>query len=374
MSVARKWTILGIVAANVAALGYFVPKWIAGRYLDLEVYRFGAKTWLGGGDLYGRLPPTSVGLSLPFTYPPVSAVLFVPLTLMTLAAGGLLLTGIGLAGVILMPHGVSRRWAAVAVLPLAAVLEPVRATLYYGQINLLLMALVMVDCLTPRPRWPRGMLVGLAAAIKLTPAGFVLFFLLRRDFRAVVAAAVGFGVTTAIGFLFAGADSVRYWSGELFATGRIGTPHYAGNQSLLGALARFGIGPPIRTIVWLIGVAVIMWLAVRAMRKAAGNPRLALVFNALAVLVVSPVSWSHHWVWILPILAVLPWRPVVAAVFVAAPQWWWPGTENTEYTWNLAQQVLGNSYLWFAILMLAVGSRLAAVIAPCAAPSVIRTA
>jgi alpha-1,2-mannosyltransferase len=252
--------------------------------------------------------------------------------------------------------------------------HPRRSDCYYGQINLVLMALVMVDCLTPRPRWPRGVLVGMAAAIKLTPAGFVLFFLLRKDFRAAVTAGAAFGVTTAVGFLLAGAASVKYWSGELFATGRIGRPQYAGNQSLLGALARFGIEPPLRTVAWGIGVAVVLWLAVRAMRKAAGNPRLALVFNALAVLVISPVSWSHHWVWILPMLVVLPYGPLVAAVFVAAPQWWWPGTENTEYTWNLAQQLLGNSYLWFAILILAAGSRLAAVIAPCAAPSVIRTA
>ena len=72
-------------------------------------------------------------------------------------------------------------WTVGWLLPAALFLEPVRNTLNYGQVNVALMALVAADCLAAAPRWPRGALVGLAAAVKLTPAAFVLFFLLRRD-------------------------------------------------------------------------------------------------------------------------------------------------------------------------------------------------
>jgi alpha-1,2-mannosyltransferase len=357
---ARPKLFVPLVLANLAAGFYFVPKLMRGHYLDLEVYQIGARTLLNGGDVYGVLPATSFGIRLPFTYPPVAAALFTPLTLLPVAVAGALLTGFGLAALVRL-LAVPGKLALAVVLPVAVLLEPVRETLNYGQINLLLMALVAVDCLTPSPRWPRGLLIGLAAAIKLTPAGFLLFFLLRKDFRAAATAAATFLAATAAGFLLAGTDSLRFWTGTLLDTGRIGTLHYAGNQSLVAVLARFGIDPPIRTALWLLGAGLGLALAAITIRHAV--PELALAANALTILVVSPVSWSHHWVWAAPVLLAL-WRTrarILAAsglvVFVAAPQWWWPGTENREYAWNLGQQLLGNLYLYFAILVLAVLAR-----------------
>ena len=128
------------------------------------------------------------------------------------------------------------------LLPAALLLEPVRNTLAYGQINIVLMALVALDCLTEAPRWPRGALIGLAAAVKLTPAAFVLFFLLRRDYRAAAAAGVSFAAATAAGFVLAGHDSVRYWTAAVFQTGRIGNPATPANQCLQAVLARAGLG------------------------------------------------------------------------------------------------------------------------------------
>ena len=104
------------------------------------------------------------------------------------------------------------------------VIQPVRNTLNYGQVNLALMALVAADCLVRSPRWPRGALTGIAAAVKLTPAAFVLFFLLRRDWRAAVTAAVSFAVCTGAGFLLDGRDSAAYWTSVLFQSGRPGSP------------------------------------------------------------------------------------------------------------------------------------------------------
>jgi Glycosyltransferase family 87 len=253
-----------VVVANGVALGYFLLAWV-GRsdlFLDLEVYRLGAQTWRDCGDLYGTLPATSMGIALPFTYPPVAAVLFTPLTLVPLPVAGL-----GLAMLSLAMLGLVVRPAWGLVLPAAAALEPVRATLSYGQINVVLMALVALDCRVRTPRWPRGVLVGLAAAVKLTPAGFVLLFLLRRDRWAAVQAVAAFLGATLAGFLFAGKDSVRYWTASIYDPGRVGTIHYAGNQSLLGVLARLGLAPPVQTAVWLLGVAAVLAVAIFGMRR-----------------------------------------------------------------------------------------------------------
>src|SRR5882724_5055039 len=132
------------------------------------------------------------------------------------------------------------------------------------------MALVSLDCLAPRARWPRGALVGLAAAVKLTPAAFVLFFLLRRDYRAAATAAGSFAACTAAGFLLAPRDSAWYWTSVIVATGRPGSPWYAANQSIQGVLARAGVNPhtPAGTAAWLALSAVVLVLACRGMRRA----------------------------------------------------------------------------------------------------------
>jgi alpha-1,2-mannosyltransferase len=243
-----------------------------------------------------------------------------------------------------------------AAVPVALLLEPVRMTLAYGQVNLLLMGLVAADCLVRKPHWPRGALVGLAAAIKLTPAGFVLFFLLRRDYRAAATAVGTFVMLTAAGFAFAPDDSAKYWSSTLLDTGRIGAVHFASNQSLQAVLARFGMEPPGRTVLWLFGAAIVLGIAFVVIRQAfaAGRPQFALGVNALAILVISPVSWSHHWVWLVPVLlcCTIGWQVAGSAIFFSAPHWWWEGSANREFEWNLGQQLLGNAYLFFALAVL----------------------
>jgi hypothetical protein len=157
---------IGLVVVNIVVLTWFLAPWRP--HLDLDVYRLGARMWLSGGDLYGLLPPTIIGNHLPFTYPPVAAVLFTPFTLVPLPVAGVVLTALSVVALVVVPRLTPARVA--VVLPVALLLEPVRETLGFGQVNLLLMALVALDCLHRRPRWPRGVLVGLAAAIKLTPA------------------------------------------------------------------------------------------------------------------------------------------------------------------------------------------------------------
>ena len=298
-------------------------------------------------DLYGQVPLIQ-GLPLPFTYPPLAAVLLAPLALLPMAAAGTLLTvgSIALAAVVLRmflrrlagPASASL-WAVGWLLPPALLLEPVRSTLAYGQINIALMALVALDCLAVAPRWPRGALTGLAAAVKLTPAAFVLFFLLRRDYRAAAVAGVSFAATTAAGFALAGPDSVRYWTGSVFQTDRIGNPATAANQCLQAVLARAGLDPhtTLGMAVWLALSAVVVMVACRGMRHAFAAR--AGLLGAVAQRLRRPAHLAHDLVAPLGLVRAGPAHPrrprpppappvaVAAAacglvLFTTAPQWW----------------------------------------------------
>jgi Glycosyltransferase family 87 len=184
---ASRWARVALVAVNLAAVTAFLLSYSRhgvgfGPYrIDLAAYRTGGRTWLRGEDLYGQVPVIR-GLPMPFTYPPIAAVVLAPLALLPLAAAGTVLTTGSIALTALVLRLFLRRlagptagslWTAGWLLPAALLLEPVRSTLAYGQVNVLLMALVALDCLTAEPRWPRGALTGLAAAVKLTPALFV---------------------------------------------------------------------------------------------------------------------------------------------------------------------------------------------------------
>ena len=262
-----------LVALNLAAVAFYLLSvtWHGigfGRYrIDLDVYRIGSQVWLRHGELYGVLPLTSSGMRLPFSYPPIAAVALSPLSLMPMAVAGTLLTlaSVALTAAVLRVFlrygaGVGSWWTVGWLLPVALLLEPVRNTLNYGQVNVLLMALVAADCLLPDTRWPRGALVGLAAAVKLTPAAFVLFFLCRGDRRAAGTSAVSFAACTAAGFALDWHDSVRYWTSIVVQTTRPGSLLFCANQSIQGVLARAGLDPrtPTGTAAWLAASAVLI--------------------------------------------------------------------------------------------------------------------
>jgi alpha-1,2-mannosyltransferase len=371
------YVLLGAQALALVALlvSYNDGRWRFPAYrVDLDVYRLGSAALLRGDALYGTLPPTGDGQLLLFTYPPFAAIVLAPLAVLPYWAACLVVTvgSLGLLALVLVTVlralGARCDWRRVAALLLAAeVLEPVLRTVYAGQLDLLLLALVVVDVLVDTPRWPRGLLIGLAAAIKLTPAVFLLYFLLRRDTRAAVTGVVTFLAATALGFLLAGADSVRYWTSALWDTGRVGEPTYAGDQSLLGLLARAGVPADARTAWWLPLVAVVLVLTALGVRRAlaAGEKTVALGLNAVGGLLVSPISWTHHWVWAVVVLfgwAELARRTrrrgfaavagVGAVLFVAGPQWWWPRGGEVERDWTFLQQLTGNGYVLFGLAAL----------------------
>ncbi len=374
----RLLRLAALAAANLAAVTFFLLSYhqhgisFGPDRIDLDVYRIGARAWLRGASLYGRLPPTPAGPRLPFTYPPIAAVLLAPLALVPATVAGTVLTLVTIALAAAVLRLFLRRLslnpaAAGWLLPAALFLEPVRNTLSFGQVNVILMALVAFDSMAVEPPWPRGVLTGLAAAVKLTPALFVLFFLLRRDYRAAAIAALSFAAATGLGFALAGRDSVRYWTSVVFQVGRVGHPDYAANQSLQGVLARAGLSGLAGLAAWLVLSLAVLVVAGLGMRRAlaAGEPCLALSLNAFAALLVSPISWSHHWVWCVPAILTLAslarrHRSRLAAaaaagglvVFAAAPQWWFPHGAGRELRWAPWEQAAGSSYVLFAVAVL----------------------
>lgn len=347
-------------------------------FLDLDVYRLGVQQWLAGGDMYGTLPATRDGARLPFIYPPFAAIALSPIALIPWTLAKLLNFGLAVAALSVTIYLSARRlwptsdrYSTVVItgfaLPLALWLEPVRETIGFGQINLILMALVAADCLVEKPRWPRGLLIGIAAAIKLTPAVFLLYFLLRRDLRATVVTIASGALATAIGFAVQPTESMRYWFGGFAGAAGVSGSPYATNQTVKAALARLSLPPPVQSGLWLLIGAVVLAAAVVGIWWALyrSHDVLAIVITAGGGLLLSPTSWSHHWVWIAPALLAMviesvrtrSLRWIVASIttgctFYLGMHNFFPKGAGRELGWSTGAHLLGNSYLILALVLL----------------------
>ncbi|GAA2822171.1 glycosyltransferase 87 family protein [Saccharopolyspora taberi] len=359
-------------------------------HIDGEVYRLGARALLAGQDVYGDLPPTESGLSLPFIYPPFAAILFAPLALVPKVVSTALIMLVSHLALLvtlyvvlssatfLAAHRDKVLLVAAALLPLATISEPVMETLTYAQINIVLMALVAVDCLwrTGGDRklpYPRGMLIGLAAGLKLTPAAFLLFLLLRRDVRTIITTGLTFLGTVLLGFLVTFGNARDFWLREVFATSNVSfgpkftgdATVYAGNQSLRSALTKLGVPAP--TVVFALLALVVLALAVAGMLHAIRQRDLplAVTINGVLALLVSPISWSHHWVWAIPALVLLAgtaftrrdWPLLLATAtaagfFAFGPHWKVPQGDGKELRWNPFEFLIGNAYVFFGVAFL----------------------
>ncbi|MGE0214376.1 glycosyltransferase 87 family protein [Mycolicibacterium sp.] len=357
--------------------------------IDVDVYRMGGQAWLDGRPLYadGAMFATQGGLDLPFTYPPLAAVAFAPFALLSLPGASLAITVTTLILLVVSttivltgldvwpttrvtgePAWLRRGWLAAAIVaPAVIFLEPIRSNFDFGQVNVVLMTLVIADCVPRRTWWPRGLLLGVAIALKLTPAVFLLYFLLRRETRALLVAVASAVVATLAGFALAWRDSWEYWTETVRNTDRIGTATLNTNQNIAGALARLGLGEDVRFVLWVLAcfavLGVTVWAARRALR--AGQLVLGLICVAMFGLTVSPVSWSHHWVWALPtvlvtaVAAVRLRHAALGAVSAAglALMIWTPITlmpEHRETAASLWRQLAGGSYLWWAFAVIVV--------------------
>lgn len=379
-----------LIVAAVAHACWMLFRHIPYR-IDADVYRMGAQAWLQGRPLYaeGAMFPTQAGIDLPFTYPPLAAIVFSPLALVPLPVGSVAITATTLlllavsTWIVLTRLGVAeswrvggsawqrRCWLAAGVAALAVWwFEPVGENFRFGQINVILMTLVIADCVPRRTPWPRGLLLGVAIALKLTPAVFLLYFVLRRDGRAVLTALASFTAATLLGFALAWRDSWQYWTETIHDTGRIGTATLNTNQNASGALARLGLSHGTHFVVWTACCLATLALTVWAVRRILATrddaaPVLALMCVALFGLVVSPVSWSHHWVWMVPTLVVLtvltvrrgdPALGVLTAVGLALMVWspvqLLPEHQEADAAWW--RQLFGMSYVWWALAAITV--------------------
>jgi hypothetical protein len=336
--VAREIDRRTIVRIGVVAVVCYLAWWAIeafGRpyiFFDLLIYHGAVAWWAGGGDLYAYIAPNT---TLGYTYPPFAALLMLPMSMFsTETAGWLHIIGsLGALGTVLAALLVPiadragwPRWFAVALaLPLATAIEPVRETLGYGQVNLLLFALIMADMVALRWRardapasgsWAlrlwrsgawAGVGIGLAAAIKLTPALFIVYLVITRQWRAA-ATAVGTAFAVTIGaFFVAGSESVTYWGSVIWATERVGAADMTPNQSLAGVLARIYDSIETPGLMWL--AFSLLMLAVGLSRAAnahaEGDELTAFTLVGLTANVISPISWSHHLVFVVPAIIIL---------------------------------------------------------------------
>lgn len=347
---------------------------------DASVYFGAVRSWADGGSLYDwyALPFLK---EYPFTYPPFAAWVLRPLTAPGEAGTQLAITALTpicttiTLWALLRGLGAGRRRArglAPWLTLLACLfLEPFRETLYEGQVNAVLMALVAVDLVLVREpsRW-RGALSALAACFKLTPAVSGLVLLARREYRAAVMM-VGTAVwVTALVWLASPSESWRFFTSAMFDTSRTGFAEFAGNQSLKGTIAR--LAPESAWVpLWAVcAVAVLAgtWFLLRRLNALRAQDdglvlELQVVVTMMMGLLVSPVSWTHHWVWCAPallVLAVASWRwrswwlggvtLLGAVVLGTGIQWSFPFQNHAELSWPLWMKLVGAGYVWWALL------------------------
>lgn len=324
--------------------------------VDLDVYRAGGAVIRARSGLYDG--PVVFGME--FTYTPFAALAFVPLTIFSMVTvkalwwTATLAALIALAGRCLIAVGYRntvRTW--MFALPLAVmctVLEPVRTTIWLGQINIFLALLVIWDLTRPPGASLRGAGVGLAAGIKLTPIFFLVYLACTRQWRALGVASGAFAGTVAIGFLLRPHQAWSYWSRQIAAPERVGAVDSPANQSVNGFLAQllrfFDIerytSKPFGTTVfepppwlWVLGVlpVAVLGLLAAVLAHRANRELLAVAVTGMTAACVSPFSWGHHWVWFMP-LAILTWyyaRTATARWAMLAPasvvligfSWWW---------------------------------------------------
>ena len=385
------------------------------QHFDVYVYWYALNNWFSGNSLYDwyALPDYKM---YPFTYPPFGAWALSPLTWFDYeTAARLMIIAIALqTAVIVALVGRSLGWSwgsAFAIAPWAAILvqqclEPFTQSVGFAQVNTAMMALVMIDVAAP-PNWKgRGVASGLAAAIKLTPAIAVLIFLLRRQWRSAITMVATSLAVTLLSWVISPGESARFFFDTMWDPQRAGDAYYTSNQNLKGFVAR-ALPENAWSIAWAITVALALvaavWLCLRiqaaatsvvtphvisdavasadvttpsavttpdAVAPGPSSPvlpeNLATLLTAVVImtlgLLVSPITWSHHWVWglasgvaLIAVALRLKSAPLAAvalvqgALFIMAPHWWFSHGQVNELHWNVIEQLVGSSYTLAAI-------------------------
>lgn len=345
--------------------------------LDFAVYMMGAHH-LMNSNLY------TAGLSnpphLPYTYPPFSAVLFLPLSVIPLPAAALVWALVNVAALFAilalsinavrpeLARASTLGWSLGLLAP-AMLIEPVSLTFSFGQINLVLAALVLAD-LTGHVRFddstlPRGVLVGIAAAVKLVPLIFVPYLFLTRQTRAAWTSVVTFASCSLLAAAFDPSNSWSFWTKYVVDAQRVGGVSYISNQSLRGALDRLihhyiGTG----AITALAGCVTLGGLALAYVSWRRSSLFLGLLICAATGLLASPITWAHHMVWVVPVIIWLIWgkdRPAGGSIFalLTAVLFWWapiwrvPSASSFtmhEHGWQILE---GNAFFFATVFFMA---------------------
>ncbi|GAA2876136.1 hypothetical protein GCM10010517_37240 [Streptosporangium fragile] len=341
-----------LIAAAVAPL---VLHWLGNvddqRLVDLDVYRTGGQAVLAGRPVYDFVTPAPQ--LLPFTYPPIAALLATPLAVMSWPVAQWVWTAlifVTLAATVRLSfrpalERLGGPWPplAFAVLMIACTyLMPIRDQVRFGQVDILLVALCLADCAVRRPAWPRGMLIGLATAVKLTPGVFLIYLLLTgfgpggrpEQRRAFFMAAFTAALLTLLPFLVIPADAADFWFRALLDPERVGANAATTNQSMRGMLIRLYWPDWLTSLLWLAAVAAVAWFGFRYARRALldGHPLAGAALTGLMAVLLSPVAWIHHLAWVVVVVGALagdgrdPVRLRVAAgvwLYYVLPIPWW---------------------------------------------------
>ncbi|HEV2778235.1 MAG TPA: glycosyltransferase 87 family protein [Actinophytocola sp.] len=376
---ALRWLPLAVVGAIAIAL---VERAIHGAWPfwmeDFDVQRMAAAAALHGDALY-HAPEPRTGLF--YTHTPFAALLFIPFALVPATLAGIAWYAVEalflelavwiMLGVVGVRRAGRRAGLTLGITLGALLLDPIDYDLRLGQPHLMLMVLVLADFVYGAGRRWHGVGIGLAAGVKLVPLIFILYLLLTRRIRAAITAAGTFLLTVAVGFAFLPGDSVEYFGrGTALNLPRIGLPQLPFDQSLRGVLARLGLtGSPVSPV-WLVTallvVAAGLLIAVRLYQ--AGERTWAVLACGLTSVLVSPVSWEHYWVWVLPIMIMLGAQavrhrsvfPAVLVVLLAAafgPRWlhWFaPVDAAIELRLNPLQQLAAAVFPLAGLILLLV--------------------
>ncbi|WP_130407814.1 glycosyltransferase 87 family protein [Micromonospora violae] len=330
--------LVAVVALSAVLPALYLPG-LVHNFFDLKIYMSAMDWWRVGHPLYDYVQPDRVQGELYFTYPPFSALLLWPFGLLRLGVTVAIFTVLTVLAVVLTTrwlvapviarHRLPRTFTLVAAVLLVLAVESIRETITFGQINMLLVVLILADLLfaVPQARRWAGVGVGLATALKLFPGIFIVYLLATRRWRAAVVASVTAAAATLLAAAIAPSDSWRFWTHELWTTERVGRTDIVGNQSLFGLLSRFTEPAKPDRLLWLLVVAVVaaygLWRAARAAR--AGDPLTGLTLTGLVGSLASPITWTHHIYWFVPAVVLLADAALSADRPDEARRRWWLG-------------------------------------------------
>ncbi|MEO7070729.1 MAG: glycosyltransferase 87 family protein [Nostocoides sp.] len=377
----RMWLLAGVVIAvgSLPVVLRYLVFWPLDQWqVDVEVYRMAGQSILVGRPIYAAM--TESPQLLPSTYPPFAAILAMPLALLPFGAVGWIWTALQIAATagIVWYSGYRLIHRAGARLPLLLAgltipmlwLHPVSDGIRFGQVNAFIVLACLMDIRRPRPRLlrgvPEGVLVGLATAVKLTPGVFVVHYLVTRRWRMAAMAVGSAALVTVLAWVLLPEDSFAFWGGALSDPARLGPNGGTSNQSIRGVLIRIGPSGTAGTVLWILlagAVAVLgFWLAREMFLRGDSIGEVAVV--GLVANLISPVSWIHHFHWIVvAVFALLGPDPLrdrrrllaglaMTGWFLCRMPWWGVSWISDGVPPILVGKVLQNSDMYAAVVTL----------------------